>query len=413
MSAHAVRAELLLAQRRYDQAEQEWRLALALDPNNGYLHAQLALALSYRDHHETALEEAHQAVGLAPDDPVSHATLGIVLVNAGRLRDAETATEEAVRLDPSQADTWALLARIRAGRERWSEALEASSQALTLDPENVSANNIRAVALRQMGRRAEAGQTIATALARDPDNAETHANQGWSLLHANQPREAMVHFREALRLSPEDEWARQGILEALKAHNPLYRLLLMWFLGMSRLSPRARWGVILGLYVLFQVTNAIEHSNPGLAPFTTPLIAFYLAFVILTWIAYPLFNLALRLHPFGRHALSQDQRSCSNWVGGLLLLATAGVTAHFTILPWLGLIVAMDSAVMVIPVAAIYGTRRRDARSALTLLTLGLASLGVLSLTMVLFHTPGAFPVGIGFMLLCQLGPSFVRSRHQ
>ena len=36
------------------------------------------------------------------------------------------------------------------------------------------------------------------------------------------------------------DWARVGMIEALKARNPVYRLLLLYFLWMSRLARRAR-----------------------------------------------------------------------------------------------------------------------------------------------------------------------------
>ncbi|MDB5311521.1 MAG: tetratricopeptide repeat protein [Gemmataceae bacterium] len=46
---------------------------------------------------------------------------------------------------------------------------------------------------------------------------------GWALLHARQPAEALTHFREALRLDPTNEWARDGLIEALKARYWVYR----------------------------------------------------------------------------------------------------------------------------------------------------------------------------------------------
>ena len=55
------------------------------------------------------------------------------------------------------------------------------------------------------------------ALGRNPENAHTNANQGWSLLHGGQPGKALEHFREALRLDPDLEFARAGMVEALKA----------------------------------------------------------------------------------------------------------------------------------------------------------------------------------------------------
>jgi hypothetical protein len=47
--------------------------------------------------------------------------------------------------------------------------------------------------------------------------------------------------------------------------------------------------------------------------------------VVLTWLAAPLFNLMLRLHPEGRHALTDEQKTAANWIGGTLAVALAGL----------------------------------------------------------------------------------------
>ena len=41
------------------------------------------------------------------------------------------------------------------------------------------------------------------------------------------------------------DWARQGILEALKARHLLYRLMLWYFLWMAKLSEKAQWAVVI------------------------------------------------------------------------------------------------------------------------------------------------------------------------
>ena len=61
------------------------------------------------------------------------------------------------------------------------------------------------------------------------------------VLHQAQPKAALEHFREALRLDPNLQYAQAGIVEALKARNPIYRWMLGYFLWMGRLSDRAKW----------------------------------------------------------------------------------------------------------------------------------------------------------------------------
>jgi hypothetical protein len=47
-------------------------------------------------------------------------------------------------------------------------------------------------------------------------------------------------------------------------------------------------------------------------------------FVVLTWLANPLMNIAMRFHPHGRYALTPDQRQQSTFIG-CTLLASVGL----------------------------------------------------------------------------------------
>ena len=308
MSAHVTRAQLLLAQSRPADAERESMLALAQQPDDPQALALLALSRLQQGKRELALEAAQSAVGLAPDEPFLHNVHAHVLREAGRNDEARAVTQEAIRLDPGDADHFSLLASIELGRGKWQPALEASEQALALNPEHVGAANLRAMALVRLGRKAEAMESVDYALDRAPDDAFSHANQGWNQLHRNQPKKAQEHFREALRLDPELEYAREGMLEALKARNPIYRVMLAYFLWMGRQSARFQWAFILGIFFGNSAVRTLARTQPELNWLWWPLLGLFYAFVYLSWTAQPMFNLLLCFDRFGRHVLSRDQR---------------------------------------------------------------------------------------------------------
>ncbi|HEX5242273.1 MAG TPA: tetratricopeptide repeat protein [Tepidisphaeraceae bacterium] len=248
------------------------------------------------------------------------------------------------------------------------------------------------MALVRLGRRAEAGLAIDAALARDPENATTHANQGWTLLHQGQHKKAMEHFREALRLDPQMDWARAGIVEALKARNPIYRIFLAYFLFMGRLSRQAQWGIIIGGYVAYRIVLSISQgSNSPWTKLLWPLIGLYIAFAVMTWLASPLFNLLLRLDRFGRYALSNDQKWGANLVGGLLLgVIGSGVAFAVTANPgWL--VAAIGLFVLMIPASVIF---KLHARPRLVMAAYSLGLLIVLGTLVFAFwgHEPVILP---------------------
>lgn len=371
MSLHAAphlnRGLLLLQQRNPSAAEAEFRQHLAGEPQDGFAHAWLAHALVQQERFDEAEQEAQQAIHLAPDQPTSHRALAHVLDQRNRFDEAEQAIREAIRLDPTDPGQFAVLASLHLQRKRWREAVQAADQGLRYDPDDVDCTNIRAVALRNLGDAAGADRTVAKLLQQAPEDATAHANQGWAHLSSGRHKAAMESFREALRLEPGMEWARSGLVTAMKARNPIFRWMLKFFMWSSRLSSRAQWGLILGLYIGFQVFRRVGRANPDLAPYIMPILVAYVVFAFLTWTANPLFNLLLRLDRFGRYALSREETVGANCVGACLL----GVIAGLTWWGWAGgegagLTLAIVSGLLVIPVSAIFTADAGWPRSAMT-----------------------------------------------
>ncbi|MGC3961009.1 MAG: tetratricopeptide repeat protein [Verrucomicrobiota bacterium] len=383
------RALVLHQQGRHDLAEKELRQHLASEPHDGFAHALLAISALEQERLNDAEQSAREAIGVSPDFAFSHYALARVLSKRNREAEAATAIQEAIRLEPTDADYHGMLAGIEFDRRQWQAALHAAETGLQFDPEHVACNNLRAMALVKLGRKAEAGATIERTLARDPDDAFSHANQGWTLLEQGQRKKAMEHFRESLRLDPTNEWAQAGLVEAIKAGNPIYAVMLKYFLWMQKLSDRARWGILLGGYFGNRLLATAAASSPELAPWVLPIRGLYITFALLTWLAHPFFNLTLFLHPYGRHALNKDQRGQAMWVGLCLALAlsTLGI--------WLVsgrhgnyLIPPLVFGLLTIPTSAVFGCAKGWPRTTMTLITLGLATAGLISVAIIGFLQP-------------------------
>lgn len=329
MSQAQQRGIILLQQGRYDLADTEFRRSLAEEPDDPLSHAYLSICLSNLNRGDEALREAGEAVRLGPELAFSHYVRGNALRGMNRLADAENAANEAIQLDPEDADYRALRGSIAVQRKNWKEALEAAGEGLELDPEHTTCLNIRAMALVQLGFKDEAAATLGEALAEDPDNPFTHANQGWALLHKGDHKQALEHFREALRIDPNMEWAQVGIVEALKAKHLIYRWMLSFFLWMGRQSSAAQWGIILGFVFGRRFLANLAKNNPAFAPWITPILIVSFGFLIMTWIASPLFNFILRFNTFGRLVLSREQRVESSWIGGCFLVALGSFLLSF------------------------------------------------------------------------------------
>ncbi len=421
MSTAYLRGLVLYNQGRHDLASKELRQAIGESPENSLAHALLAICLVNLDRGEEALSEASEAVRLDPGAALSHYAKGHALLQLKRLKEAESSAREAIRLEPADADFHGLLASVELARRDWSAALAAAEVGLALDPEHLLCTNLRALALVQLGRKEEASHALGSALANAPEDALTHCNTGWTLLHQGDHRGALEHFREALRLDPELEWARAGIVEALKAHYLIYRLMLRFFLWMSRQTRVAQWVVILGFIFGRKILADLADARPGLAPFIEPLLALTFLFMLLTWISSPLFNLVLRFNRFGRLALSREQRIASNWIGGCFLLAAVFFVGNLVTGSITTLIGMMFFALLLMPMAVVFEAGSGRPRWTMAGYTGLVALLGLPSLSIALLgnsspwqDVPAALEMWTYYMYGCILAtwaPALLASR--
>ena len=408
------RSSLLLEQGRYDLAEKELRAQLIENHQDSLAHSLLAFCLMKQNRLAEAESEAREAISLDPDSAFGHFHLGQVLDQRDRLNDAAAAFREAVRLDPDDADSVAGLAGILVQQRRWDEAMEYVERGLEIEPDHDGCTNLRAMILTHTGRADEANATLEDALARDPENAWTHANRGWTLLRESRPEPAIEHFREALRLDPDMEYARIGIVEAMKARNVVYRPILRFFLWMGSLQGRAQMWLILGLFFGMRLLRKISETQPALKPVLYPVIFLYMAFVLMTWVSDPLFNLLLRLDKFGRLALSREQIRSSNWFGAALGVALVSLVAGLATGSSTLLLVALGAAALILPITAIFRCRPGWPRMVMT----GYTVLLVLFMAGALYRGATAGFVGfalIGAVLSTWIGSglSFARSRSK
>lgn len=177
------------------------------------------------------------------------------------INEAEAQINHAITLNSFDVDYHALFANIKLVRKQYEEALSVANRSLKIDSENIMALNIRSAALIKLDREDESFQTIEGALREDPNNAHTHSNYGWGLLEKGQHKKALEHFKEALSNDPNHMFAQAGMLEALKATNPIYRLFLKYVFWMDNMTAKYQWGFIIGIYIGFRILSSIAKKS--------------------------------------------------------------------------------------------------------------------------------------------------------
>ncbi len=388
------RARLMMRTRRFDLAEAQLRECIAQDASDPEPRALMALTLANLDRYREAMDEARHAVSLNPEHPGFHFILAVVLHDTGNYPEAMHSIDEALRLNADDIRFFRLKANIHLAQAQWKDAIRVAEQGLRIDPEDVDCENTRAIALVKSGQPGRAAESLQNALMREPDNAMSHANRGWANLHLRKYDDAMDGFREALRLQPDFEWAREGIIESFRARSRLYRPILAYFLWMSRLPPRVRGLLVLGLFILAKIARTAIRSDPDHQIVWGIVGILYVVWLFLSWTAVPMFNLMLRLDKIARRVLLPDEIRASNLVGLCLGLAiTSGIAAALTHARFL-IAISVFALFLLIPTAGIFSTRTPRHRAILTGMTVLMLISAVAAVVMIGLDTPEfAYPI--------------------
>jgi len=321
------RAESLMDVERYDMALKELEKAMELNPDNGQAWLLMLLCYTRMGKTDKAVDIARQLLGTYPEEALIYFLLALNLVDKEELAEAEKIALAGLNIAPNYVNLFSVIGRIYLIRKNWEKALEYANEGLAIDPSDIDCLNIRVKALTQLGRKEELKASMEDSLSAAPNNPYTHNNIGWSKLQAGDHEGAKTHFAEALRINPNMDDARVGLLESLKAKNFVYRIFLNWMFWMAKKTEGSQWVIILGLYFGARFLNRISTDYPFLIPVVVLLaIAFYM-----TWVMTPLFNLFIKMDKTASQALTPEESGGANVVGiGILVGLTAIITYAIT-----------------------------------------------------------------------------------
>ncbi|MEO1052884.1 MAG: tetratricopeptide repeat protein, partial [Bacteroidota bacterium] len=232
------RAQVLMETNRFSEAKKELKKALSSDPNNVDVLSLLAICSSESEEHDKANELMQRAIGIRPDDPNLLYTYSRILLEQNDVKNALVHIKNAIAIYPYSADFFYILAAIHLYKKEWQDALDNANKGLEIEADHLGCLNVRSTALNKLGKKGEAFDTIKEALNQNPENAYTHANHGWGLLERGEHKKALEHFRESLKLNPNFDLAKAGMVEALKAKYPLYKLFLRYAFWISNMKSQ-------------------------------------------------------------------------------------------------------------------------------------------------------------------------------
>ena len=374
------KAQLLMSQNRFELAEKEIKQHLASSADDAYAYALLSMCLLEANKVNEALSASERSISLAPESDMALYQYARVLTQSNESKKAEKAIRSAITLNPFNAEYFGLLAIILVSKKKYKEALAFANKGLAIDPSNLTCLNIRTMAQVKTGDGQGAVYTVEGALHHDPENPITHANYGWALLEKGEPNKALVHFKASLRIDPQNQWAKSGLLEGLKARYLVYRLFLRYAFWMEKIPTGAQFAVIIAIWFIYNRFTAFMLGNEQWMPYLIPLWILLIMGILSSWFLPALMNLYLRLNPYGRYALEPNQKRASFLVGIALSVAIIGILGFLVFkMNWMG-VMGVFGILMMVPMSNAFELEQKGKKAIMVGLTILLATFGCLAI---------------------------------
>jgi tetratricopeptide (TPR) repeat protein len=215
LAQHAGRGGAFLQDRHYAMAENEYRAAIKLDPQNAFLHIALSRALNFQKKTDESMKEAHIAIKLDPDNDMAH----FCLANSLRLQEdypgAVAEYHVALKLNPKFDMAHNNLGLALDKQKNIDGAIAEYRVAVGISPKNpVFATNL-GNALETKGDLDGAIATFQELIRLRPRLPAPHYRLAQLFEKKGEPRKALNQYRMATDLAPENHLFQQAYEKAL------------------------------------------------------------------------------------------------------------------------------------------------------------------------------------------------------
>lgn len=194
------------------KALQQFLKALEDNPDDPYLHYDLAWTYDLKKAPGKTEFHLKEAIRLKPDYSDAHNYLGVIYFRNGRVDQAIEAYKEALSnllyLNPQDAHLNLGVAYL--SRKEYGKAATHLETAVSLVPDFAIAYNNLGEAYEGLRRNREARRAYEKALEFDPDYVDAHLNLGKLLYRSGERKKAAESFTEVVRLSPQSESAMEA-----------------------------------------------------------------------------------------------------------------------------------------------------------------------------------------------------------
>ncbi len=198
------------------QAEEEYRAAFQLDPNNEAVQSALGHVLVEERKWDDAISTLRAAVASRPDDAVALNNLGVALETVGSVNEAIPDFQEAIRLQPDYLEAHSNLGQALEKQSDFKGSAVEFHEVLRLKPDNAEAHFHLGLAAYKQGDTDGAVNEYREAIRIQPGFALAHFSLGGVLYDRGDHDAGIEELRIAYSLSPDDPEIRAAYQKLLE-----------------------------------------------------------------------------------------------------------------------------------------------------------------------------------------------------
>ncbi len=202
---------------RYDEAEEQYRLAASIAPDDARAFAGLGNVYVDQGRFKDATDAYQQALKLKPDYNPALLPLAFSLARMDRYPESVAVYQQALKVEPSNPEIFNNLSFAYNQMNRFQEAIDASLTAIRLLGATGEAyvqgfqerNEVLSYSYKNLGnayngldRYEEAANALKKSAEIEPTNAAAHFNLGLTLYNARRYSEAIEAYKQVIKLRP-------------------------------------------------------------------------------------------------------------------------------------------------------------------------------------------------------------------
>jgi tetratricopeptide (TPR) repeat protein len=212
--AFAVQGDVLFQERKYEQAQESYKKALAINDQVYQIWEQLLRIEVSRGEFQLAIADGNKALSIFPNQAALYLYTGIGYAQTRNYEKAASILKSALDLESEDKEVllqiYSTLGDSYNALKRFKESDQAYTKALELDPRNSYVLNNYAYYLSLRGENLEEAEKMSKrSLEIDPDNASSEDTYAWILFRLKKYADAKKWIEKSLQGKPSNNATQQ------------------------------------------------------------------------------------------------------------------------------------------------------------------------------------------------------------